>query len=362
MEEVIDPTAVNTLRLASGAQMPAAAFGTFHSDWAQARMKQATIEAIRLGWRHIDTARAYENEAVIGEAIREAIRKGYIGSANDLFITGKLWNGDMHPAEIAPAAERTLRALGVDKIDMYLNHWPWPNVHAPGADGEERNPHAVPYIHEQFLEVWNEILKLKEAGKVIGIGTSNHTRGHMEMLLRDVADSERPLVNQMEMHPLFQQTELRRFYESENIVCTGYMAVGSPYRPARDTFKEHRRDLDAPVICEIARELSVSPGRVCLNWASQRESQSGGYVVMSTKSEHALDNLRAATEDILSDHHLLAISGDGSDAHPGIDANNRLIRGQVFLWPEANADWRVLWDDSQLFETRDDYAAFQAAR
>ena len=78
------------------------------------------------------------------------------------------------------------------------------------------------------------------------------------MLLRDVADSERPLVNQMEMHP-FQQTELRRFYESENIVCTGYMAVGSPYRPARDTFKEHRRDLDAPVISEIARELSVSP-------------------------------------------------------------------------------------------------------
>ena len=150
----------------------------------------------------------------------------------------------MDPADIAPAAERTLRSLGVDKIDMYLNHWPWPNVHAPGAHSEERNPHAVPYIHEQFLEVWNELLKLKEAGKVIGIGTSNHTRGQMEMLLRDVADSERQLlVNQMEMHPLFQQTELRRFYESENIVCTGYMAVGSPYRPARDTFKEHRRGI-----------------------------------------------------------------------------------------------------------------------
>ena len=362
MKEVIDPTSVNTLRLASGAEMPAAAFGTFHSDWAQAKMKQATVEAIRLGWRHIDTARAYENETLIGEAISGAIRKGFIRSANDLFITGKLWNGHMHPADVAPAAERTLRALGVDKIDMYLNHWPWPNVHAPGADGDERNPNSVPYIHEQFLEVWNEILKLKKAGKIVGIGTSNHTRGQMEMLLRDVANSDRPLVNQMEMHPLFQQTELRRFYESENIVCTGYMAVGSPRRPARDTFEEHRTDLEAPVICEIARELSVSPGRVCLNWASQRESQSGGYVVMSTKSEHALDNLRAATEDILSGHHLLAISGDESDAHPGIEANNRLIRGQVFLWPEANSDWRVLWDDSQLFETRADYAAFQAAR
>ena len=362
MEDNIDPTNVNTLRLASGAQMPAPAFGTFHSDWAQAKMKQATVEAIRLGWRHIDTARAYENEALIGEAIREAIKKGYIGSTSDLFITAKLWNGHMHPAEVASAADSTLRALGVEKIDMYLNHWPWPNVHAPGAHGDERNPNSVPYIHEQFLKTWNEIAKLKKAGKVVDIGTSNHTRGQMEMLLRDIADSERPLVNQMEMHPLFQQTELRRFYESENIVCTGYMAVGSPRRPARDTFEEHRTDLEAPVICEIARELSVSPGRVCLNWASQREGKSGGYVVMSTRSEHALDNLRAATEDILSDHHLLAISGDGSDAHPGIEANNRLIRGQVFLWPEANSDWRVLWDDSQLFETRDDYAAFQVTQ
>jgi len=83
---------------------------------------------------------------------------------------------------------------------------------------------------------------------------------------------------------------------------------------------------------------------------------------MVTKSVLTLCNLRGATAYMLSDHHVLAISGDGSDAHTGIEANNRLIRGQVFLWPEANADWRVLWDDSQLFDTRDDYAAFQAAR
>ena len=80
MNEIIDPASVNTLRLASGAQMPAAAFGTFHSDWAQTKMQQATAEAIRLGWRHIDTARAYENEALIGEAISKAIRKGYIAT------------------------------------------------------------------------------------------------------------------------------------------------------------------------------------------------------------------------------------------------------------------------------------------
>ena len=233
--------------------MPVAAYGTFHSDWAQDLMKDATVEAIRLGWRHIDTARAYENEDVVGEAIREAVQKGYIASPNDLFITGKLWNGHMDPADVAPAAEYTLKALGVDKIDMYLNHWPWPNVHAPGCDADERNPDAVPYIHEQFLETWGEILKLKQAGKVIDIGTSNHTMANMKLLLRDVAEGERPVVNQMEMHPLFQQTQLRRYFESEGIVCTGYMALGSPHRPARDTFKEHRADMEDPTIQEIAR-------------------------------------------------------------------------------------------------------------
>jgi len=217
----------------------------------------------------------------------------------------------------------------------------------------------VPYIHEQFMETWGEILKLKKAGKVVDVGTSNHTRADMQLLLRDVSGDDRPVANQMEMHPLFQQTELRRYFESEGVVCTGYMAVGSPHRPARDMFVEHRADMQDPVIQEIAAELNVSPGRVCLNWACQRENKSGGFVAMTTKPERMRDNLLAAVEDILTPAHMLRISGDGSDEHPGIEANNRLIWGQVFLWPEADGDWRVLWDDSQVFESRQDYATFK---
>ena len=357
----IDPDSVNSVSLRSGAVMPVAAYGTFHSDWAQHYMKDATVEAIRLGWRHIDTARAYENEAVVGEAIREAVHKGYIASPDELFITGKLWNGHTAREDVAPALDNTLRALGVEKIDLYLNHWPWPNVHAPGCDGDERNPDAVPYIHEQFMETWAEIVKLKQAGKVIDIGTSNHTMASMKLLLRDVAKAERPAANQMEMHPLFQQTELRQYFESAGIACTGYMALGSPHRPARDTFNEHRADMEDPLIQQIARELAVSPGRVCVNWACQRENKSGGFVAMSTNSGRMSDNLKAATEDILTPEQMLRISGDGSAEQPGIDANNRLIWGQVFLWPETDGDWRVLWDDSQVFETREDYAKFKAS-
>lgn len=355
----IDPESVHKVKLASGAVMPIAAFGTFHSDWAQAYMKDATVEAIRIGWRHIDTARAYENEDVVGEAIREAIKRGYISSPNELFITGKLWNGHMSKKDVEPAVNNTLRALGVEKVDMYLNHWPWPNVHTPGAAGHYRNPHAVPYIHESFMETWGEIVRLKKAGKIVDIGTSNHTEAILKLLLRDTDPFSRPVLNQMEMHPLFQQTQLRRFMQSQGITCTGYMALGSPNRPGRDRFKEHRADMLDPVIQAIAAENGISPAKVCLNWACLRENKSGGYVAMSTRTDWILENLMAATKAFLTPEQMLAISGDDTPEHPGIDVNNRLIWGQVFLWPEALGDWRVLWDDSQVFETRAAYEKFK---
>jgi alcohol dehydrogenase (NADP+) len=357
----LDPAAVHTVRLSSGRKMPVAAFGTFHSDWAQAYMKDATVEAIRLGWRHIDTARAYENEEVVGEAIREALRRGYIASRDELYITAKLWNGHMSRKDVEPALNNTLRALGVEKVDMYLNHWPWPNVHTPGADGHYRNPHAVPYIHEAFMETWGEIVRLKKAGKIVDVGTSNHTEACMRLLLRDTDATSRPVVNQMEMHPLFQQTGLRRFLQSQGIVCTGYMALGSPNRPGRDRFKEHRADLQDPVILSVAEENGVSAARVALNWAVQRENKSGGFVAMSTRSAWIAENLKAATEDVLTPAQMLLISGDDSSEYPGIDVNNRLIWGQVFLWPEALGDWRVLWNDTQVFETRAGYEKFKSS-
>jgi hypothetical protein len=96
-----------------------------------------------------------------------------------------------------------------------------------------------------------------------------------------------------------------------------------------------------------------------LNWAYQRENKTGGYVAMATRTDWILENLKAATKNILTPAQMLKISGDGTDENPGIDANNRLIWGQVFLWPEALGDWRVLWNDSQVFEKRADYNRFK---
>ena len=105
----------------------------------------------------------------------------------------------------------------------------------------------------------------------------------------------------------------------------------------------------------------MSPARVSLGWAAQRMNGSGGFVAMATRSDWIVQNLTAACEDLLSPEQVSRISGDGTPENPGIDANNRLIWGQVFLWPEADGDWRILWDDSQVFETREAYARFKEA-
>ena len=124
-------------------------------------------------------------------------------------------------------------------------------------------------------------------------------------------------------------------------------------------FKEHRADMTDPLIQSIAAKNGMSLAKVCLNWAHQRENKSGGFVAMATRTDWILDNLSAATEDFLTPEQMLAISGDGSPQHPGIDDNIRIIWGQVFLWPEDMGDWRVLWNDSQVFETKAAYARFK---
>ena len=96
-----------------------------------------------------------------------------------------------------------------------------------------------------------------------------------------------------------------------------------------------------------------------MSWAAQRENGSGGYVAMSTTPKRIHENLLAATDDLLSPEQLLRISGDGSEENQGIDMDNRLIWGQVFLWPEAAGDWKVLWNDSQVFESRSEYDQFK---
>lgn len=363
--EPIEPSKVAQLVLPDGTLMPQAAMGTFHSDNPDLIeiMEDIIVESIRLGYRHMDCATAYQNEEVVGGAIAKAIETGLV-KREELFVLSKLWNKHMQPDEVIPAFEETLKRLGVDYLDMYVVHWPWPNFHVPGAAGDATNDLAVPYIHEDFMKVWDKMTELKRSGKVKNIGTSNQTQKTMELLLRDTNEYNRPVYNQMELHPLFQQQELVKYLIENNVIPSGYMSLGSPRRPGRDRFAEHQADMQHLVIQQIAKETGLTPPEVCLAWAHQRENNGVGYVSMAERSEWIKSNLEAATRNTLNKEQFEAIDGNGTDENPGINANNRLIWGQVFFWPEARVcghDRDVLWNDTQVFETRVDYDRFRKA-
>ena len=158
----IDPKRVPYKTLTTGARLPGIGMGTFGSDrYSADEVADAVRNAIRLGYRHIDCAAAYGNEPEIGIALQEAMAAGV--QRDDLWITSKLWNSMHGKGDVLLACAQTLKNLRLDYLDLYLVHWPFPNVHAPGASGNDRDPGAVPYNHDQYMTTWRQMERLVEA-------------------------------------------------------------------------------------------------------------------------------------------------------------------------------------------------------
>jgi diketogulonate reductase-like aldo/keto reductase len=328
-ETRVDPTNVPQRIVEGGARMPAIGLGTFGSDRVSGdRIAAAVYDAIRLGYRHIDCAAVYGNEDLIGEALQRAIAD--VTPRDDLWITSKLWNDSHAPAAVAPACERTLRDLRQDVLDLYLVHWPFPNTHAAGVDVSARDSRAQPYVHEQFMATWAAMERLVDRGLVRHIGTSNMTVPKLRLVLRDARI--RPVANEMELHPHFQQPELFEFVRANGLIPIGFAPVGSPARPDRDRTAADTVDIEDPVILGIAERLGVHPAVVCVKWAIQRGQVP---IPFSTTRANYLANLQASVSDPLTDGEMSAIAA--------IDRNCRLIKGQVFLW-KAGQSWTDLWD------------------
>jgi len=176
----VDPRRVPQRTLFTGATIPAIGLGTFGSDrFSGETIAAAVKDAIRVGYRQIDCASVYGNEHLIGQALCEAMADGVKREA--LWITSKVWN-DMHDRAIE-SCEKSLRDLQLDYLDLYLIHWPFPNFHAPGVDVNSRDPHAKPYIHENYMKTWRQLEQLVKRGLVRHIGTSNMTIPKLNLLL-----------------------------------------------------------------------------------------------------------------------------------------------------------------------------------
>ncbi|HWA81804.1 MAG TPA: aldo/keto reductase [Fimbriimonadaceae bacterium] len=323
----IDPSQVPHRTLASGARIPGIGLGTFGSDrYSAQEVARAVAGAAEAGYRHFDCAAVYGNEKAVGAALASC---GI--SRDELWITSKVWN-DRHD-DVAGACEDSLRDLGLDYLDLYLVHWPFPNHHGPGVDVGSRDPHAKPYRHEAYMRTWAQMEALVARGLVRHIGTSNMTIPKLTLLLRDAAI--RPAANEMELHPHFQQPDLFGFCVEQGIQPIGYCPLGSPSRPERDRTPEDSVDLEDPVVRLVAARHGIAPAAVCVKWQIERGSIP---IPFSVKPDQYGPLLEAAAGAPLTGKEMSALAG--------IDRNCRLIKGQVFLWPGAR-DWMEIWDEPE---------------
>ena len=315
---------------ATGATIPAIGMGTFGSDHIDHEvMAQAVRTALKIGYRNIDCASVYGNEKEIGAVL------GASGIArNELWITSKVWNDSHGKANVIKSAKQSLIDLGLEYLDLYLVHWPVPNFHPPHCSVDSRSPDARPFILDQFMDTWAGMEALVKEGVVRHVGTSNMTEAKLKLVLPQC--TVRPLFNEMELHPTFQQRDFVSYIKGEGIIPIGFSPLGSPNRPERDKTEEDLVDMEHPIVVQIAKRHNVHPATICLKWAHQN-----GIIPipLSTKERNLQSNFEAIVSDPLTDEELLLLRD--------VESNNRLIKGQVFLW-EGATGWQDLWDEDGI--------------
>ncbi len=332
MAEFINPTLVPKRKLATGEMIPCIGMGTFGSDrFTPAQVSQAVAGAIRCGYRMFDCAAVYGNEDLIGEVFETAFKEGAV-KREELFITSKVWN-DMHgQGDVLLSCAKTLRDLKLSYVDAFFVHWPFPNYHAPGCDGDSRNPNSKPFSVDEFMATWRQMERLHDMGLVRHIGMSSMTIPKLEAVLP--LCRIQPSLIEMELHPCFQQQALYDYVVAHHITPIGFCPIGSPTRPERDMTPDDVADIAVPEVVAVAKAHGVHPAVICLKWAVQRGQIP---IPFSVYEKEYVSNLRCTTEDPLTDAEMASLKT--------VERNCRLIKGQVFLWPNAN-DWHDLWDEN----------------
>jgi 2,5-diketo-D-gluconate reductase A len=230
----IDTQTVSTVQLNDGYQIPQLGFGVFQIPPEETA--RAVGQALEVGYRHIDTAEMYGNEAGVGEGIRDS---GL--DRDDVYVTSKLSNAAHRPDDARRAFEATLKELGSDYVDLFLIHWPLPTLY----DGD-------------FVSTWKTLEEFQSDGRARSIGVSNFQVAHLERLAAeaDVA----PAVNQIELHPYFLNEEVRAYGGLHGIATEAWSPIAQG------------AVLDDPVIAGIAERVDRTPAQVVLRWHLQRGS------------------------------------------------------------------------------------------
>ncbi|KAI3734175.1 hypothetical protein L6452_13639 [Arctium lappa] len=240
-------------------------------------VKAAILEAIKVGYRHFDTAALYQTEKPVGEAIGEALRMGLIKSRAELFITTKLWCNSTERHLVLPALKKSLLNLGLKYVDLYLIHWPL-------KLNQEHYKFPVPKECVAAIDikgVWEAMEDCQDLKLTKSIGVSNFSCRKIQEILSFARIP--PAVNQVEMNPLWQQKELNRFCKANSILLTAYSPLGAFSNPWG-----HNRVMESDVLQDIAKAKGKTIAQVSLRWLYE---QGVSFVVKSFCIERMKQNL-----------------------------------------------------------------------
>nr|CAB3486482.1 unnamed protein product [Digitaria exilis]CAB3503635.1 unnamed protein product [Digitaria exilis]CAB3503642.1 unnamed protein product [Digitaria exilis] len=301
--------------LNTGHAMPVLGFGTGSSS-TPSDLSSIIVDAVRLGYRHIDTAALYGTEGAVGAAVADAVRSGAVASRGDLFVTSKLWIKDAHPDRVVPALKESLARLGLDYLDLFLVHWP---VSAITDEGKRK---LVAFDMER---VWRGMEECHRLGLARSIGVSNFSSAKMSRLLSFAAVP--PAVNQVELNVGWRQDKVREVCGKNGVVVTAFSPLG-----AFGAAWGSNAVMESGVLQDVAARRGKTVAQVALRWLHE---QGVCFVARSFNRERLKQNMELFDWELSEDDKAMIMQ----------IPQRRACHGEFFVSPDGPyKSVEELWD------------------